>query len=48
MSAAAVSPEPVVQSICAGEWGVGGQNLTCSLRDLLFDTYLIAQVVRTQ
>ena len=47
MSAAA-STEPVLQPICAGEWGVGGQNLPCSLRDLLFDTHFIAQVVRAQ
>jgi len=35
---------PLQQVMCGGEWGVGGQNLDCSLRDLLFDTQFIAQV----
>ena len=35
---------PLAQLMCGGEWGEGGQNLDCSLRDLLFDTQFIAQV----
>ena len=33
-----------VQTTCHGNWGAAGQNLQCSLNDILFNSRYIAQV----
>jgi hypothetical protein len=39
-------PNATLEGVCHGDWGEGMQNhLRCTLKDVLLDSYFIAQVL---